>query len=569
MYWRRVLFYLLFFWSAIFELSAQNDVDSLKSILGYYSKEDTIRVQLLNQLGLEYWIIDPVEADKFGAEALELSKALGYEEGVASALRVLGVAHWTRGNYELGLIDLLKAKTIYEQLSDQQGIANCHLNIGLIYADQGKPDRALESYRMALSGFEEVNATGRIATTYNKMGEIYIQSNALDEALTYLIKALDIHQTNGFEYGIGESNNRLGELFLAKAEYQEALSFLMKAVNLSKGLNDADGMARGYLDLGQAYLGMGNYLKAKEYLLQGEQKAREVGSKKWLRDIYQTQRMLAEKMGNWKQANQFASLYMAMKDSLFNEQMANRIAEIEKQNELAVQEKELQTLRSESELLNTQNKLNQKWKISLAVGLVLLFISAYLFINSQRLRNKKDKIIHASQQEMTALALQKAKLEQSKLEQELASRDKELTSYTVNFIRKNEVVNSLKEKAQELKSNLNKTQHREINQLMKLADSIQDVDKDWEEFRLYFENVHTDFFKNLNQQFTQLSAGELRLAALVRLNLNLKEISSVLGISPNSVKTARYRLKKKLGLDKEASLLAFLIDIDTRANITQ
>ena len=238
---------------------------------------------------------------------------------------------------------------------------------------------------------------------------------------------------------------------------------------------------------------------------------------------------------------------------------------MKKRNELAAQEKELEALKNEAIFLSTQNELNRNLKFALAAAMLLLLVSAYLFINRQRLRIKKDRIIYESQQEMANLALQKARLEQSKLEQELATRDKELTSYTVNFIRKNEVINSLKERVQDLKKSLAKSHSKEVQQLMQLANSIQDVDKDWEEFRLYFENVHTDFFKNLNQKFPQLSAGELRLAALIRLNLNLKEISSVLGISPNSVKTARHRLKKRLNLDKEESLLAYLIQMDQTA----
>jgi tetratricopeptide (TPR) repeat protein/DNA-binding CsgD family transcriptional regulator len=546
-------------------LSAQHDVDSLKNILNHYPNQDTIRVQLLNQLGLEYWIIDPVVADEYGNEALRLAEKLNYMQGTAFALRVLGVANWTRGNYELGLIDLLKSRSAYQKLNDELGVANCHLNIGMIYADQGIVNRALENYRQALDGFEKAGRSDRIATAYNKMGEVYIRSQSYSQALEYLLKALAIHEKNGFIYGVGESNNRLGELFLAKKEYDEALSYFLKAVSISEKLNDADGMARGFLDLGRAYLAQANYSKANEYLRKSENIAREVGAKKWLRDTYQTLRVLAEETGRWKEANAYATMYITMKDSLFNEQMANRIAEIEKRNELAAQEKELEALKNEAIFLSTQNELNRNLKFALAAAMLLLLVSAYLFINRQRLRIKKDRIIYESQQEMANLALQKARLEQSKLEQELATRDKELTSYTVNFIRKNEVINSLKERVQDLKKSLAKSHSKEVQQLMQLANSIQDVDKDWEEFRLYFENVHTDFFKNLNQKFPQLSAGELRLAALIRLNLNLKEISSVLGISPNSVKTARHRLKKRLNLDKEESLLAYLIQMDQTA----
>ncbi len=88
----------------------------------------------------------------------------------------------------------------------------------------------------------------------------------------------------------------------------------------------------------------------------------------------------------------------------------------------------------------------------------------------------------------------------------------------------------------------------------------QGKEKDWEDFKQHFENVHPEFFTNLKLQFPDLSANDLKVAALTRLNLSIKEASNILGISPESTKTARYRLRKKLNLSPETDLFDFLLD---------
>ena len=76
--------------------------------------------------------------------------------------------------------------------------------------------------------------------------------------------------------------------------------------------------------------------------------------------------------------------------------------------------------------------------------------------------------------------------------------------------------------------------------------------------------MHDGFFKDLKQAFPEVSNAELKLCALLRLNMNLKESAKILGIAVDSVKTARYRLRKKLGLKTEDNLVDFLIQFENK-----
>ncbi len=554
------LFYILCL-SGCLPLTAQNDVDSLRYILDNYKSVDTVRVNLLNQLGYEYWIVDPIQSDGYGNQALTLSQRLSFKPGEAFAYRVIGVAHWTRGNYELGLIALLKSLNLYKELGDQLGEANCNLNIGLIYSDQTNYDRALDYFMEAISLFEPLNRSDRIATSYNKVGELLTFQKNYTQAYDYLIRALSIHQSNGFDYGISESNNRLGQLFIRQGEFDRGLVYLFNSLEISERINDQEGIARDYENIGNAYLHKKNYTEAEKYLSKGEEKAKEFGSKRWLRDIYQDFKFLSVLRGSLQDALRYSDLYMTMKDSLFNEQMANRIAELERQNEIAVKEKELEAIKQERQLLEEKDDLNNTLNIVLGVSILLLAISAYLVINRQRLKIRKDKDLYESKQALSKAELANSQLHQAELKQELEFKNKELTSYTINFIRKNEVMEELKVSIQSIKATVDDDTAAKLSRLGRTVDNALDVDKDWEDFKLYFENVHKDFFRNLKQQFPELGNSELKLCALLKLNLNMKETAAIMGISPESVKTARYRLRKKLNLKKENSLTDFVMSI--------
>ncbi len=87
-------------------------------------------------------------------------------------------------------------------------------------------------------------------------------------------------------------------------------------------------------------------------------------------------------------------------------------------------------------------------------------------------------------------------------------------------------------------------------------------DKEWDEFVHFFSDIHPSFIKNLSASSNgNLSPAELRLGMLLRLNLSSKEIASVLRVTPDSIRVARHRLRKKLDLDHKEELVHFLMGL--------
>lgn len=82
---------------------------------------------------------------------------------------------------------------------------------------------------------------------------------------------------------------------------------------------------------------------------------------------------------------------------------------------------------------------------------------------------------------------------------------------------------------------------------------------DLEEITIHVDSLNTNFSQRLLQEFQSLSQSEIRYCCLMRVQFSTKEISRILHVSPRSIQTARYRIKKKLNLKESENLIRFLM----------
>jgi DNA-binding response OmpR family regulator len=142
-------------------------------------------------------------------------------------------------------------------------------------------------------------------------------------------------------------------------------------------------------------------------------------------------------------------------------------------------------------------------------------------------------------------------------------KNRELVSIAVNIMQNNEfnlkVLNGINEINTEF-GLLNKNLEKKLQSLSHDI-SLKIKGESWLHFEAYFKNVHPRFFEKLALQFPDLTPAEIKLAAFLRLNLTTKEIASITFITPGSIKTARNRLRKKLGLPFDENLNVFLMSL--------
>lgn len=537
-------------------------IDSLQQELQKTPPGTTAEVDLFNDLGYRYWIVNSNESVFYGTQALELAEKLDYTKGIALAKRVLGVSYWTIGQPKLALENLTSGQAIYEEIGDLEGAANCLMNSGMVYADIGDLDKALDIYDRSIEKFTQLDLNRRIATTFTKIGSVLIQKNQLPEAKDYLTNALNMHSEDGYGYGISEAHNRLGILSLMQGELELAEHHIRTSMELGEEVNDEDGLISNLIQFGKLLRLEGKFEASEAHLKVALEKARNKQLKRYELGAYKELKLLKKQEGKLEESLTYYDTFLALKDSIYNTDKSKQIAAMEFGNELANKEKEIALLRE-------KERANQIINLSLSLGGLGLSIIAFLaFKNHKQRTRRKQEILDrkqellASREELAKTALENAHLKQKELKQQIDFKNKELTSYTLNFAQKNELLQELQNKIATAKNATPSEQAKLLDELNRSIRQSVNIDRDWEDFKRHFEEVHTDFNRKLKAKHPDLSANDLKICSLTRLNLNVKETASMLGISPESAKTARYRLRKKLDLQPEDELLSYFLELE-------
>lgn len=174
---------------------------------------------------------------------------------------------------------------------------------------------------------------------------------------------------------------------------------------------------------------------------------------------------------------------------------------------------------------------------------------------AQRLKKASRKVIEEKNSELKTTQAEIEKLKTEKLKHEISNKDKELAAATMHLITKNGFIDHMREN---LNSITKKSKNQEVkNEIQKVIKNIEKNiagDQDWEQFEIHFDQVHGDFMSRFKKEYSSLSPQEIKLSAYLRMNLSTKEIAYLMNISTRGVEIARYRLRKKLNLERAENL---------------
>jgi len=537
-------------------------IDSLRNYLRAYALEDTTKVDLLNDIGYEYWIVDANESIRFGSQALELSEQLKYSKGIAKSSRVVGVAYWAQGNLTQALLFLNNSQKAYQRIQDKTGMANTTLNIGMVYSDLKEYKKAQQYYEQAINEFTALGLKGRIATAFTKIGTMLVDQRKYEEALKYLTDALKMHTDTNFTYGIAEAHNKLGILYLYKNEIEQAYYHIKRSKALGSKVSDIDGLTNNLIIHGKILRLSGKLDEAVKEISKGLKLAKENDLKKYELFAYEELKEIKKQQSKPEEAYYFYDKYIVLRDSLFNLEKSKQIAYIEFANELEKKDKELVSFKA-------QEKKDDVIQLILVLSVLVISISGCFIYIIYRQRAKKSsqlaiktKELLESAHALTQKELENSELKQKELKQQLDFKNKELSSYTLNFIKKNELVQNIQRTIQQIKKSPSVEKAKLIADLNKIVRKNLSIDKDWEDFSRFFEDAHQGFYSLLKSKHPDLSSNDLKICSLIRLNLNVKEMAGILGISPDSARTARYRLRKKLKLTPEQEISTYLVHLE-------
>ena len=473
----------------------------------------------LQQMGqICYYLGNYPKALDFHEQADKLFRAEGDRERVAANLDDMGLLYYYNRQIPLARKQYDEALGIYRETGNAGGMADTYGRIGHLYEKRQLYDSAFLYERQALLQYSKIAHKQGMAKIYENMGSIFEDLARYDSSWYYFANSLELYEQAGEEVASIEVVNNLGDIYRKTGRYREAIVQTRKALMLAEKTNDLYEKGAAYRDLGKAYDLLHQEDSAYHYL--------ELSRRATL-DIYS------------KENNRQTAFLSVLFD-------------IDKKNDEIVR---LENAREITSIVTT----------AVVIVVVLLVVLGWVIfsrqrmkIRNERLQSEQNRQMHEAQRGLMQVELANRQLQEDRLVQELEVKRKGLTSYTLHVIQKNQLLENLRDRLSFLVKEDKRDQKKQLQQLIQQINQNFNHDQYWDEFRETFEQVHQQFFDSLKRHSDDLTGNDLRLLSLIKLNLTSGDIATLLGISTDSLRVSRYRLKKKLNLGVEESLTAFI-----------
>ncbi|MFA4852757.1 MAG: DUF2225 domain-containing protein [Bacteroidales bacterium] len=510
-------------------------------------------------IAIAYWYLsDYLKCIELNNLTLEIADTVTDKKVIACAYTSLGVAYTKLGNYPKALKYFFLSLAILESLNEYKKIACCYNNIAIIYRNQNDLDNAIKYYTIAIELYKKNDNNKDLATCYNNVGGVYVNKNKNYEAIKYFNLALQIYRNLGYKYGIGAATSNIGEAYVNLKDYNAAKRFYEEALTIRNEISDSEGISLIFNNLSQLHLNLSDTKQAKFYAEKGLKIAADIKCLSQMNTAYKLLSQIAEKENNFQEAYLYLNLYQISSDSLFSIEKTKEIENIKNSYELDKKDLEIQTITQKHEMTQQINLKNRYLLISIIVFLLLLIVSAGVFINRKRLKNRQEKQISLARQTVTDLKIINTELENEKINNELLFRKKEVANLAINIIEKNNLIKEIIDKISKVQQEDN---YSSALKALRSSVKIINLNKSREDFYIQVGELHKDFFHTLSEKYPELTKNEKKLAALLLMEISSNDISTILNISTKSVEQNRYRLRRKLNLDAEINLTDFFKNI--------
>lgn len=439
---------------------------------------------------------------------------------------------------------------------------------GTTYIDLEQFDRVNEVAQAALKAVSTTSDSTLYSRAYNGLAIAKSCLKKYDEAIGYYTKALHIKKkTKDYERLVILYHN-IADLYRNSSRYNKAIINFKKSLHYTELRGDV--LAAGVMlrNIGEMYYKKQAYVNAEKYLKQSEANVQEAGS---LFEVNATYKLLASNyaaLHNFKQAYYYQAMHKKTYDSIFNSKKSESIAKLEQQHKEEQKQKAIALLKKETKIQQQKAFYQRKLRNIAIIGLLLVVVVVILLYNRYKLRHKllwqksvvleQENARHKAEGQRLEIE-QKLKQEENKrLKLDLEYKNRELATSTLLIHHKNEVLTNIQGELSTFQHQVPKKLSSNIRSIKKIIKENSNLEEDWEQLKLHFNQVHPDFFCILQQRFPKLSQNDLRLCAYIRINLTNKEIARILNVEFRSVQVAKYRLKKKVGLTKEQDLSEFI-----------
>lgn len=515
---------------------------------------DSMQISLHSRLGF----IRKTKGEMFLAgqhyqKAIELERNPNSEKSANRRLN-LGDIYCRTGEHDKAIETFQSALQFYETKNNIDGIVDALLGIGYTYQMMKSYNTMLKYYHQALSYEDDIKDQRTRAGVYNNLANGLKLTDDFDLAMSYYEKVVSISQSINDKDGKSAALNNIAGCYNKLGKHKKALNVYKEALALKKEIANYWGMANCLNNTAIVWLALDETDSALVYVRKGLQISGKTHSKTLLKNSHLILSNTFVETGQFDSAYIHLEMSASLKDSIFNETVTRQIAEMEAKYQSEKKERENAELRIDN--LEKQERLNRHRRTTVYLIFALFVMGGLVWLYLYRYRMSKKLLLQEEEihQQQEILHVKEEEI----LNQKVEHRNRELTSKAMAMVQKNELLLKLVEDIEAFEYSNDEKQSRFSNRIVsRIRREVEGVDE-WEEFRKWYEETSGEFLTSLTSKYPDLTPTEIKLAALIRLELTTKDIASLLSREISTIEKGRYRLRKKLNLQPNENLSKYL-----------
>ncbi|THU30233.1 hypothetical protein FAM09_30495 [Niastella caeni] len=428
------------------------------------------------------------------------------------------------------------------EILDKKGItaeSNKYQFLGELYYLTRDLDKGIYYIRRSIKNEKDTSRDARVNTMsrWNTIALCWRKIGNYDSAFHYFDIAMQMAEALNSEVWKGIISGNKGYVYFLQKKYDIAKPLLEYDYRASIQHDEIANAAHALQMIARLNLMQGKkdsaLLQVKESLRMLQQQPHPLPY--YLQDVYYATADVYRVLGNNDSFYHYTQLYNNLHDSIERAVANSRL-------EIARLRLDNQSNISEIRDLQKEKDAQTRERNYIIAAIVFAAIVGLLILNRQRLKSRFQRQL-AFQHKVAA-------------ENELTAAKEQLEMFTQSIIEKTMVIEQLEQQI------ATKPFTDEQQQLAsELSRQTILTEEDWEKFKTLFEKIYPGFFLKLKEMVPDITVAEQRMAALIRLHLNTKQMASMLGISTDSVYKIRQRLRKRLQLDDELATETFLTKI--------
>ncbi len=406
--------FLVLFVCVAFRQQSDAQIDSLKNLLQLHPQEDSTRVDALVTLSKAIVPNAPDEAKRYANEGLHISRKIGWQQGIARSLRMLGYCSYITADF-LNAVDFnLQALQAVASLNDKKLEGSIFNNMGLVYSELSEFDKALQYYDKYLAVTREQKTPREQAIALMNIGLVHFKNNNQPMALDYYQQSLTIAEPNEYQQVIAYVLSNTGATLNKKGDYKEALASFQKSIAVAGKIGDARIMLQSLGGVGESYFHLMQYDKAETYTKRALQMAREIPLLEYEKEMNQGLSEIYTKQQNFAKAFETYKTFVLIRDSILNDTKRQELRRLEMQYEFQKKEAMLKVEHETQQALAASEIRRQNVVRNSVMGgaAVLLLAAAFSFMFYKKRRDADERTREAefsakvSDTEMKALRSQ-------------------------------------------------------------------------------------------------------------------------------------------------------------------